>query len=104
LSRFASRFCCGVFSAVFFVCFFESLVFDMGFPSLQFGPKRRNAAPGRTGSSNRIAREEIAAKLRVECDHAAVPRAARTNSPVKAGTFFRSNSTAGKILRHARAI
>ena len=66
LSRFASRFCCGVFSAVFFVCFFESLVFDMGFPSLQFGPKRRVAGPGRTGLSNRIAREEIAAKLRVE--------------------------------------
>lgn len=80
LSRFASRFCCGVFTAVFFVCFFESLVFDMRFPSLQFGPKRRNAAPARTALSNRIAREEIAAKLRVERDHASAYCEARTNS------------------------
>jgi hypothetical protein len=89
LSRFASRFCCGVLSAVFFVCFFESLVFDMGFPSLQFGPKTAECRPGPRGLSNRIAREEIAAKLRVEGNHVAFPRAARTNSPpVKGLTAF----------------
>jgi hypothetical protein len=60
-----------------------------GIPFVVVGPKRRNTAPGRTGLSNRIAREEIAAKLRVERDHVVLPRAARTNSPpVKARSRF----------------
>ena len=97
-SRLASRFCCGVFSAVFFACFFESLFFAMGLHSLLCGPKRHNAIPDRTGLSNRIAQEEFAAKLRMECDHAPSIRAGRTNSPsVKSHVRFRSNSTAKKI-------
>lgn len=69
-----------------------------GIPSLSVGPRWRNAAPGRTGLSNRIAREEIAAKLRVERDHTGAQREAPTNSPpLRSRSRFRSNPTAGEV-------
>jgi hypothetical protein len=65
-SRFAARFCCGVLSAAFFVCFFEFLVFAMGIPLFEVRVETAACRVDPHGLSNRIAREDFAAKLRVE--------------------------------------